>query len=132
EADKESAPLRDGTVDLEMGVVEETTGPELRAQALFRDRFVGVVRAGHPLSRGKITAARYASGRHISVTRRGFDKSLVDEALDALGLQRDIAVTIAGGFSTALAVARQSDLVATVPERHTGNLRAGMHTFPLP
>ena len=46
--DKEAAPLREGTVDLETGVVEPTTGPELRAQALF-DRLVGVVRAGHPL-----------------------------------------------------------------------------------
>jgi DNA-binding transcriptional LysR family regulator len=44
--DKDSAPLRDGTVDLETGVVGKTTGPEVRAQALFRDRFIGVVRTG--------------------------------------------------------------------------------------
>src|SRR5437016_4742915 len=36
--DKDSASLRDATVDLETGVVSETTGPEVRAQALFRDR----------------------------------------------------------------------------------------------
>lgn len=53
--DKDSTPLRDGTVDLETGVVGKTTGPEVRAQALFRDRFVGVVRAGHPLSKGEVT-----------------------------------------------------------------------------
>lgn len=129
--DKESAPLRDGTVDLETGVVGETTGPEVRAQALFRDRFVGVVRTGHPLSKGKLTARRYASGRHISVSRRGLDKGAIDEALKPLGLEREV-VTIVGGFSTALALARASDLIATVPERHTGNLRAGMHSFPLP
>ena len=41
-------------------------------------------------------------------------------------------VTIVGGFSTALALARASDLIASVPERHTGNLRAGMHSFQLP
>ena len=41
-------------------------------------------------------------------------------------------VTIVGGFSTALALARASDLVASVPERHTGVLRAGMHSFPSP
>jgi hypothetical protein len=27
---------------------------------------------------------------------------------------------------------RSSDLIASVPERHTGNLRAGMDSFPLP
>jgi len=44
---RDSGPLRDGTVDLETGVVGRTTGPEVRAQALFRDRFVGVVREVH-------------------------------------------------------------------------------------
>jgi DNA-binding transcriptional LysR family regulator len=128
---KDSAPLREGTVDLETGVVGKTTGPEVRAQALFRDRFIGVVRAGHPLSRGKITPTRYAAGRHICVSRRGLDKGPIDEALKPLALERDI-VTIVGGFATALALARASDLIASVPDRHTGNLRAGMHSFPLP
>jgi DNA-binding transcriptional LysR family regulator len=129
--DKDSAPLREGLVDLETGVVGKTTGPELRTQALFADRFIGVVRKGHALARGKVTASRYASGRHISVSRRGVDKGPIDEALKALGLERQI-VTIVDGFSVALSLARASELIATVPERHTGNLRAGMHSFPLP
>ena len=129
--DKESTPLRDGTVDLETGVVENETGPELRAQALFRDHFIGVVREGHPLSRRKVTLARYASARHVSVSRRGLDQGPIDEALKASGLQREV-VTIVGGFATALALARASDLIASVPERHTGRLRSGMHSFPLP
>jgi len=129
--DRDSASLRDGTVDLETGVIGATIGPEIRAQALFRDRFIGVVRKGHPLARGRITPARFASGRHILVSRRGQDSGPVDEALQVLGLQREIA-TIVGGFSAALALAAASDLIASVPERHTGNLRAGMHSFPLP
>src|SRR5262245_19788914 len=129
--DKDSGPLRDGTVDLETGVVGRTTGPEVRAQALFRDRFIGAVRKGHPLSKSRITPARYAAGRHISVSRRSLDKGPIDEALEPLGLERTI-VTIVSGFSAALALARNSDLIATVPERHTGNLRADMHSFPLP
>ena len=129
--DKNSTPLRDGTVDLETGVVGKTTGPEVRAQALFRDRLVGVVRNGHALSEGEVTPARYAAGRHIGVSRRGLDKGPIDEALNSIGLEREI-VTIVAGFSTALALARSSDLIASVPERHTGNLRAGMHSFALP
>jgi DNA-binding transcriptional LysR family regulator len=128
---KDSTPLRDGIVDLETGVVGETTGPEVRAQALFRDRFIGVVRKGHALSRGKVTAARYAAGKHILVSRRGLDQGPIDEALQALRLEREI-VTIVGGFATALALARDSDLIASVPERHTGKLRVGMHSFLLP
>lgn len=129
--DRDSTLLRDGAVDLETGVVGEMLGPEVRAQALFRDRFIGVVRAGHPLSEGEITPARYAAGRHIFVSRRGLDQGPIDEALKSLGLEREVA-TIVGGFSTALAVARGSDLIASVPERHTGNLRDGMHSFALP
>ncbi len=131
-ADKEGAPLREGRVDIETGVVEPTTSPELRAQALFRDRYVGVVRAGHPLAKGRITPARYAAGRHISVSRRGEEDDPIDAALAPFGVARTIVVAILGGFSSALAVARASDLIASVPERHTGTLRAGMHTFPLP
>jgi DNA-binding transcriptional LysR family regulator len=128
---KDSTTLRDGTVDLETGVVVDTTGPEVRAQALFRDRFVGVVRMGHPLCKGRITPARYAAGRHVAVSRRGLDKGPIDEALKPLGLEREI-ITFVGTFPAALALARSSDLIASVPERHSGNLRAGMHSFPLP
>ena len=130
-SNKDSTPLRDGIVDLETGVVGKATSPELRVQALFRDRFIGVVRKGHPLSKSKITPSRYAAGRHISVSRRGLDQGPIDAALAPLGLEREIVVLV-GGFSTALALARASDLIASVPERHTGNLRAGMHSFPLP
>ncbi|MDB6033720.1 MAG: transcriptional regulator, LysR family [Verrucomicrobiales bacterium] len=129
--DKDSTLLREGTIDLETGVVDKTTSPEVRAQALFRDRLIGVVGLGHPLSRGKITPARYAAGRHICVSRQGLDKGPIDDSLEPLGLKREVVV-IVGGFSTALGLARASDLIANVPERHTGNLRAGMHSFPLP
>lgn len=129
--DKEAAPLREGSADLETGVVEPTTGPELRAQALFRDRMIGVVRRGHPLARGSVTRARYLKGRHVSVAREGTRQWPIDGALAALGLERDV-VTVVSGFATAVGLARGSDLVASVPERHTANLREGMHSFPLP
>jgi DNA-binding transcriptional LysR family regulator len=130
-ADKDSTPLREANVDLDTGVVGETTSPELRMRALFRDRFIGVVRMGHPLSQGPISPARYAASAHVLVSRRGHDQGPVAEALQALGLQREIG-TIVGGFAAALALARATELVATVPERHTGNLRAGLYSFPLP
>ncbi len=129
--DKDSAHLREGTIDLETGVVASVMGPEVKAQSLFRDRFVGVVRTGHALSKGKITSARYAAGKHIGIARQGLEMGPIDQAMDALGLERAVATTV-GGFSTAVALARASDLIASVPERHTGNLREGMHTFVLP
>jgi len=129
--DKDSTPLRDGEVDLETGVLGPAMGPEVRVQALLRDRFVGVVRAGHPLGKGKVTTKRYVAGRHIAVSRRGLEQGPIEQVLGPLGLVRDIA-TIVSGFATALALARATDLIATVPERHTAGLRAGLHTFALP
>jgi len=128
---KHSDALRDGSVDLETGVVGEATGPEVRTRTLFQDRFVGLVDPGHALSQNEITPARYAAGRHVLVSRRGIEQGPMDEALRAIGLQRQI-VTIVGGFSAAVALARATDLIATVPERHTGNLRAGLFSFALP
>jgi DNA-binding transcriptional LysR family regulator len=129
-ADKDSALLRDGTVDLETGVVGKQTSPEVRIRALFQDRFVGVVRKDHPLARGRITLARYVAANHVNVSRRGLGAP-VDEALRAAGAERRI-LTVTGSFTAALGLARASQLVATVPERQTGLLREGMHSFALP
>ncbi|MGN8342533.1 LysR family transcriptional regulator [Pseudomonas sp. SMV71] len=130
-ASKDSTALREGTADLETAVVDRDTGPELRTQALFGDRLIGVVRSGHPLSQATVSAADYAAGGHIGVSMRGLDQGPVDQALVPLKLSREI-ITVVPGFSSALGLARSSDLIATVPERYTTRLRAGMHSFTLP
>lgn len=130
-ADKVSGPLRTGAVDLETGVVDEATSPELRTQALFRDRLIGVVHRRHSLSRGKVTAARYAGGRHVVFSRRSDAREPIDEILDRLGLTREVPAVV-GGFATAIALARATDLVATVPEHHTRSLRGDLYSFALP
>lgn len=129
--DKDSAPLRDGLVDLETGVTSKSMGPEIRTHGLFRDRFVGVVRKGHPLSKGRISAERYARGEHVLVSRRGLEVGPVDRALEQIGLTRNAVVTV-GGFGPAVVLAGESDMIATVPERHTRSLWRGMHCFALP
>ena len=129
--DKDSTALRDGLVDLETGVTSKAMGPEIRTQGLFRDRFVGVVRKGHPLSRGKMSAKRYASGSHIAISRRGLEMAPVDEALESLGLSRNCAVTV-GGFGPAIVLAGESEMIATVPEIHTRSLWRDLHHFKLP
>jgi DNA-binding transcriptional LysR family regulator len=129
--DKSSEGLRDGSVDLETGVVAGTSGPEVRAQALFADRYVGVVRGDHPLARMGVTAADYAAWNHVVTWRQGIDLGGNDEMLRAAGLERNVMATV-DGFSAALALAKGSDLVATVPDRHTAALREGMFSFPVP
>lgn len=130
-SDKESAPLREGEVDLETGVIDADTAPEMRAVSLFEDRWVGVIRPDHPLSEGPVTASRFAAQGHILVLRRGLQSGLVDDALRLTGLERKIAAVV-NGFATAISLARDTGLIATVPARHTLGLRRGMHSFALP
>lgn len=127
---KDSAPLREGLVDLETGVVEAVLGPEVRTQALFRDRLVCVVRKGHAFDAG-MTRAGYLEGRHVVVSRSGRESGGVDLPFLPAGIKRDVR-TIVSDFSAALALTRDSDLIATVPDRHTTNLRHGMISFSLP
>jgi DNA-binding transcriptional LysR family regulator len=137
--EKTAAYLRDGSADLEIGVLSEM-GPEVRVQALFRDRFIGVVRQGHPLAmEPEVTAQRYAAFGHVVASRHGRTSGPVDEALAALGLERTI-VAVVPSFPAALAVARASDLVALVPASVLDNqsaqqelpASAGTHAFELP
>jgi DNA-binding transcriptional LysR family regulator len=137
--DKDVRALREGVVDLEIGVLGKS-GPEVRVQALFRDHFVGAVRSGHPLlGKGRITPQRYSGFGHVVASRRGYANGPVDEALDALGLTRTV-VAVVPSFRAALAVASVSDLVALVTRsvinstqgHQTKSGSAVVRSFPLP
>lgn len=132
---EDSEALHTGIVDLETGVVRENANPELRTQALFVDSFVGVVRMGHPLSQREITPSSYAAGLHVDVSRHvplpEAETGPIDGALNSAGFERTVSIAV-GGFSSALALARASDLIATVPRRHTKALREDMFCFELP
>jgi len=134
--EKSSSPLREGLEDLEIGVLGEM-GPKIRLQALFRDRFVGAVRQGHPLAREpELIAARYAAFGHVVASRSGRIGGPVDDALAVLGLQRKIAAVVPS-FSAALAVARASALVPAScllnpPAVNGHDLTAAWWAFELP
>jgi DNA-binding transcriptional LysR family regulator len=110
---KDAEPLRQGQIDLEIGVLGEFA-PEVKTLFLFRDQFVGVVREGHDLVKEAVTPERYAACRHVVVSRMGKFAGPVDHALEEHGLQRDVVVVVPG-FLDALRIARHSDLVALVP-----------------
>ena len=135
---KDAGPLREGLIDLEIGVVE-TPAPEMRTQFLFRDRFVGVARSGHPLlDDSGVTPERYAACEHVVASPRGDFAGPVDDALELLGLRREIRVVVPG-FPDAMRIARHSDLVALVPRSCLGHALAsdltaslGLQYFELP
>jgi DNA-binding transcriptional LysR family regulator len=132
--DKSTAPLREGLIDIEIGVIGGDAGPEVRVQALFRDRFLGVAREGHPLFDGAITAERYAGFDHVMSSRRGNKESPVDAGLAALGLTRRIGALVQS-FPAALAIVGRSDLLTVAPELYliaVAEFRKDLRSFPLP
>lgn len=129
--DKDVRVLREGLIDLEVGVLGES-GPEVRVQTLFRDRFVAAVRATHPLARREaVTPEDYVAHGHVVTSRQGRMTGPVDAALAVLGLVRRVVVVVPT-FPAALSIARASDLIALIPARHIGAGQAGLCTFPLP
>jgi DNA-binding transcriptional LysR family regulator len=102
--------LREGTADLEVGVID-TTAPEVHREHLHEDRMTGVVRAGHPLLEGELTPERFArEADHLIVSRRGKLHGPVDAALAELGLERRVVGTV-GSLPSSLFVIRDTDLV---------------------
>lgn len=119
-----SSALRDGRVDLEVGVIGNRD-PEVRSQDLATDRICGLVRAEHPLACGRVTAERIAAAAHISVSRRGRAAGPLDDALADLGLRRTVAAVVPS-LAGALLMVRESDLVCLWGERIGRDLVAGL------
>lgn len=129
--DKDSEPLRKGLVDLETGVVDRSTAPELMVLPLFKDRWIAVVRQGHPLAKKRMTLQSFAECRHVLVERRGLQTDDIDRAFLSEKLNRHVGAVV-NGFASALALARESDLLAIVPARHAAGLMKGMQVLELP
>lgn len=130
--EKDARFLREGRVDLEIGVLKNM-GPEIRLQALFRDRFVVALAKNHPLAAfADMSREQFVSVGHVITSRRGLIRGPVDDALAACGMRRRIAAVVPG-FSAALAVARDSQLIAVVPASCLQSAAGkAMVAFPLP
>ena len=75
-----------------------------------------------------MTTAQYVACEHVDVARHTDDENQrrgpIQAALADLGHRSSVQVVV-GGFAAALALARSTDLIATVPAHHTHSLRQG-------
>lgn len=133
EGEHDDDALREGRIDLDIGALREM-GPEVRMQAILRDRFVGMARVGHPILRGKVTPKAFCRFGQISVSRRGRVHGPIDQALDALDLSRRVVLVVPSP-QTALAALADSDLIVPVPDhvrRSAQALGVKVRAFDLP
>src|SRR5262249_54000738 len=87
--------LSSGALDLVIAPSQKAEArPGILARRLFDDRFVCVVRLGHPLEHQRLTVARFAAASHALIAPRGKEGGLVDDALAKLGHERKVAVAV--------------------------------------
>jgi DNA-binding transcriptional LysR family regulator len=108
--------LADGTLDLDIGVPRAEAAPGLHARRLFDERFVCVVREGHPRVRDTLTLEDYVDLPHAFVAPRGRKGGAVDSALAKRGLERRVAVAVPH-FLVMPTVIASSDLIVTLASR---------------
>jgi len=132
EGAEDLAPLRDGIVDLDLGVIADL-GPEVRTEPLYDDRLVGMAAAGHPLADGQLTLRRIAAADHVAVSRRGQVRGAFDEVLTARGLVRNVAAVVPT-FTAAAAIIVSSELTGLLSARFARRtaVRTGAFVFEIP
>ena len=129
--DKEIEPLRNATIDLDIGVVAGDGG-ELRGQTLFEDTYVGVARAGHPLiTTPRPTLEQYVACGHVVFSTGPLVTGPVDTALAEHGLERKINLVVPS-FPAVIAVAAASDLLGLVPRSYCRGIGEEVALFELP
>jgi DNA-binding transcriptional LysR family regulator len=104
-----------GTVDLAM-VVTGTIAATFSTHKLFADKFVAMVRKGHPRVPKKLTLDGYLALRHVLVAPGGAPGSIVDSELERRGLKRRVALMVSS-FLIAPIVVSETDFISTAPER---------------
>lgn len=128
--------LAAGALDLAVGFLPGL-GPPLRRRALFRDPYVCLVRADHPLVAKGLTRRRFLEASHALVTYRGGGHRVIEEALERAGIARRIALRVPH-FTVVPMVLERTDLILTLPARvarvyeRRGNVRSLTPPVPIP
>ena len=110
-----AAALRSGAVELSIHVAYPMPD-DIESYPLIDETFACAMRSGHPALQRRLTARRFAALDHLLVSPRGGVRGIVDEKLEAMGLGRRVARTVAS-FTAAPFLLRDSDLVLTAPRR---------------
>ncbi|WP_061021157.1 LysR family transcriptional regulator [Bradyrhizobium sp. CCH5-F6] len=107
------AAMRSGEVDLAIGHVKNTE--DCTSIDVFNDRFVCLVRAGHPMAKGRLTKASFAGLRFFYAR---ITSPIHHQTIEQWFADRDTGSQIAvrGHFMVAPEIVRNSDLAAIFPE----------------
>lgn len=123
--------MREEGIDLAL-TVREFAPPSLPSRTLFKDRYVGVMRAGHPLAGKPISLDDFCGCPHLLVSPfRGDASGPTDHTLAAIGRTRMVGLVVPG-FSVVGSLLVQTDLMAVLPERLLSVMHRDLWTFETP
>jgi DNA-binding transcriptional LysR family regulator len=107
--------MESGHIDLALGFL-----PQLKTafyqRRLFKQRYVCIFRKGHRLDKRNVSLAEFSSADHVVVISKGTGHGIVDELLERSGVSRHVRLVVPH-FVAVGHILRDSDMVATVPER---------------
>jgi DNA-binding transcriptional LysR family regulator len=87
--------LRAGVIDAAIGFFADSSAvePGAHMQDLLREDNVCIARKGHPLLRGRLTAARLSEAAQVGIFYRPETRGLIDNAMAGPGLSRRLQAT---------------------------------------
>ncbi len=100
-----------GELDIAIAMLDPPAD-RFASQVLVEDRFVAVMRRGHPAAQGKLDTKRFAALPHLVISSSGEDLRFIDVALAAEGCVRNIALE--APYLSAGTILVQSDMVAVL------------------
>lgn len=105
-----------GGADLAVSTRPTATPGRILTRSVFEERFVCIVRKGHPVARGPLDLATFLTLSHLLVSPEGDGFGYVDAALAQQGLRRRLALTLPNLYAVPPLVVR-SDMISTVMGR---------------
>jgi DNA-binding transcriptional LysR family regulator len=123
-----------GALDLAVGFLPGL-GPPVRRLPLFRDPYVCLMRADHPIGK-RLTRKKFLAASHALVSYKGGHR-VIEEALERAGLARKIALRVPH-FTVVPMVLERSDLILTLPSKvarvyqRRGNFKSLPPPVPIP
>jgi DNA-binding transcriptional LysR family regulator len=108
-----AAALGSGVLDVAVGFLPALGAPVAR-RALFRDPYLCLMRADHPIQR--LTKKTFLEASHALVTYRAGGHRVIEEALERAGVGRRIALRVPH-FTVVPMVLERTDLILTLPAR---------------
>jgi DNA-binding transcriptional LysR family regulator len=127
--------LAAGRIDFVLGFADanEVLPEGVQAFDWFSDDYVVIARQQHQQLQGELSFASYLAARHVVVTPWPQTRAVIDQVLDALAVQRHVAVQLPSVLAAAFIVA-QSELLMTIPRRAAQTLSqaAGLCVYPAP